>query len=133
MLALLASLGWLYFVRSLPQRADATPESPKGARPVARSAPRGTSARARMVKAIDLNSAPVAELQTIPGITAAYAESILKGRPYVSMADLERTGIPQSVLNQISPPAIIRVTGVGGPMGQPTDLSLPNVQQVKKP
>jgi DNA uptake protein ComE-like DNA-binding protein len=59
---------------------------------------------------VDLNMAPLADLQTLPGITPDYARKIMAGRPYRSFRDVaEHTGIPQQVVDQISPPAIIRV------------------------
>jgi len=39
-------------------------------------------------KAVELNGATRAQLMTLPGITGAYADQIIKGRPYNSKADL---------------------------------------------
>jgi Helix-hairpin-helix motif len=62
------------------------------------------------VAVVDLNTAQLADLQTLPGITPDYARKILAGRPYRSFRDVvEHTGIPQQVVDQISPPAMIRV------------------------
>ncbi len=62
------------------------------------------------VAVVDLNTAQLADLQTLPGITPDYARKIMAGRPYRSFRDVvEHTGIPQQVVDQISPPAIIRV------------------------
>ena len=38
---------------------------------------------------IELNSATKAQLKTLPGISAALAEQIIKARPYLSKANLE--------------------------------------------
>ena len=62
-------------------------------------------------QAVDLNSAPLADLQTIPGITADYAKKIIAGRPFRSIDDIERVGIPHEVVQHVSPPAILRVSG----------------------
>jgi len=59
-------------------------------------------------KIVELNSASLAELETLPGITPEYARKIMAGRPYRSMSDLERVGIPHAIVAEISPPAIIR-------------------------
>src|ERR1700674_5089131 len=66
----------------------------------------------RTVAVVDLNTAQLADLQTLPGITPEYARKIMAGRPYRSFRDVaEHTGIPQQVVDQISPPAMIRVVG----------------------
>ena len=80
--------------------------------------PTGTP-QGRTLKTIDLNTASLEELQTIPGINNEYAEKIVAGRPYREMKELERTGIPRPVLGQISPPAIIRAAAAG-PIATPS-------------
>jgi DNA uptake protein ComE-like DNA-binding protein len=52
-----------------------------------------TKARAKVkaeaeAKAIDINSATKDQLKTLPGITDAYADKIIAGRPYLSKAFL---------------------------------------------
>ena len=69
----------------------------------------------RIIAAVDLNSAPLSQLETLPGMTADYARKIVAGRPFRTLADVERTGIPSSILQAMSPPAIIRSTGVEPP------------------
>jgi competence protein ComEA len=82
------------------------PPGPRGAD----SAPPGLLRGGRTVAVVDLNTAPLAALQTLPGITPDYARKIMAGRPYRSFREVvEHTGIPQQVVDQISPPAIIRV------------------------
>ena len=66
-------------------------------------------------KVVELNSATLAEIETIPRITPEYARKIVAGRPYQSMEDLARTGIPREILNDISPPAVIFVGRRGAP------------------
>ena len=70
-------------------------------------------------KVVELNSATLAEVETIPGITPDYARRIVAGRPYRSMNDLARTGIPRSILDDISPPAVIRVPDSAMPNPSP--------------
>jgi hypothetical protein len=71
------------------------------------------------MKVVDLNTASFVELETLPDITPDYARSIISGRPYRSMSELERAGIPHQIVENISPPAIIRLTERGSP---PQDL-----------
>jgi hypothetical protein len=72
-------------------------------------------------KVVELNSATLAEIETLPGITPDYARKIIAGRPYQSIADLARTGIPRSILDDISPPAVIRTNRAGTPMPVPAE------------
>jgi hypothetical protein len=82
------------------------PPGPRGSDGV----PPGLLRGAKTMAVVDLNTAQLADLQTLPGITAEYARKIMAGRPYHSFRDVvEHAGIPQQVVDQISPPAIIRV------------------------
>ena len=69
----------------------------------------------RIIAAVDLNSAPLSQLETLPGMTADYARKIVAGRPFRTLADVERIGIPSDILQAMSPPAMIRSTGGGQP------------------
>jgi competence protein ComEA len=79
----------------------------------------------RTFKTVDLNEASVDELQTLPQITAEYARKIVAGRPYRSIEELARTGIPREILDQISPPGVIRVPERGGPVAIPVPRGMP--------
>lgn len=51
---------------------------------------------------IDLNTATAAQLQTLPGITAAHAQRIIAHRPYKVKHELEtRKILPAAVYKQI--------------------------------
>jgi hypothetical protein len=124
--------GYLYFNRSsnlepvpggvivarLPagQRSDAPPPFPMS-KPGSSAMPPGFKIVEQ--KVVELNSATLAEVETLPGITPDYARKIIAGRPYKSMSDLSRTGIPRSILDEISPPAVIRVPSGGLPPPTP--------------
>ncbi len=71
------------------------------------------------MKAIDLNVASEAELQTLPGITADYAHRIAAGRPYKSIEEIQKTGVPKAVLERISPPATLVIRDAESPRTTP--------------
>jgi hypothetical protein len=62
----------------------------------------------RTMAAIDLNSAPVEALQTLPGNPLESARKIVAGRPYRDRSDLERAGLPHDLVEKLGPPAMIR-------------------------
>jgi len=82
-----------------------------------------TPSQGRSMKVVDLNAATIEELETLPQITPEYARRIAAGRPYKSMQDLARTGIPRQILDQISPPAIIMMDERGGPIALPSPVA----------
>lgn len=51
---------------------------------------------------INVNSAAVEDLDTLPGIGPAYAQKIEDNRPYADLSELiEKSGVPESTLNKI--------------------------------
>jgi competence protein ComEA len=53
-------------------------------------------------KKLDLNTATQQELEELPGVGEATAKKIIAGRPYTSVADLEKAGVPKSTIDKIS-------------------------------
>lgn len=80
---------------SAPQAAVAPPEQP----PAAASEPVKASPAAEL---IDINSATLEELMTLPGIADVYAKKIVAGRPYKTKFELvTRRIIPRSTYSKI--------------------------------
>ena len=52
---------------------------------------------------VDLNSASEAELDKLPGVGKATAKKIIDGRPYQSVGDLSKAGVPKSTIEKITP------------------------------
>ena len=67
-------------------------------------------------KLMDINSATVEQLKTLPGISDAYARRIVEGRPYRAKTDLVRRKIlPQAAYSKIAGLIIARQTAAPKP------------------
>jgi DNA uptake protein ComE-like DNA-binding protein len=80
----------------------ANPTAGKAA-PPAKSSAASASNTAATGTMVDLNNASAAELKELPGVGDATAKKIIAGRPYSSVNDLSKAGVPAATINKITP------------------------------
>jgi DNA uptake protein ComE-like DNA-binding protein len=83
--------------------ASATPKPPK--------APKATAAPAPAAL-VDLNSASEKELEDLNGVGSATAKKIVAGRPYATVDDLSKAGVPASTIAKIKPHVTVGAASV---------------------
>lgn len=75
-------------------KEQATVDTGKSKKPSGKAAP---------TSPVDLNTASKSQLDDLPGVGASTASKIIAGRPYYSVADLSRLGLPAKTLQAITP------------------------------
>jgi competence protein ComEA len=74
---------------------------------------------------IDLNSATIDELQTLPGVGPAYARKIIDSRPHKAVADLAGAGVPATTIEKLKP--LIEVK----PLPAPVDVNVDPIDKLE--
>ena len=96
-------------------------------------------AQAKLPKApVDLNAASLKELEALPGVGEATAKKIVAGRPYKSVDELAKAGVPPKTIDGLKPlvtvgasPAAPAVAATKAPAVLPAPPAAPS--QAKAP
>lgn len=78
---------------------------------------------------IDLNKATAQELETLKGIGPALSKKIIDGRPYKSVDDLAKIGLPPKTLEAVKP---LVTVGAGGAVSTPA-VKVPEAAKTAAP
>ncbi len=99
-------------VKQLDENPDARSPAAQGQGQPAAAPPAGSAAPAAATQPItitrqgvDINTATEADLAKLPGVGKTNAKRIMAGRPFLSVQDLIRVGIPQKIINRLKPEA----------------------------
>jgi hypothetical protein len=76
---------------------------------------------------VNLNTASESDLIALQGVGPATAKKIIAGRPYASVADLAKAGVPKSTIDKITP-----MVTVGSGSSAPSPSSAPAAKTAPK-
>jgi len=66
-------------------------------------ASKSSSSKQAPTSPVNLNTASETDLEALPGVGPATAKKIIAGRPYATIADLSKAGVPKNTIEKITP------------------------------
>jgi competence protein ComEA len=115
-------------------RSGATVSGAAAATPAASpsAAQKSAAAPAKAAGAtVDLNTASMKDLESLPGVGEATAKKIVSGRPYSSVDDLAKAGVSKSTIDKLRSGA--SVSGAAAPQAAPAAAAAPASAPPAKP
>jgi hypothetical protein len=91
------------------------------------AAPKTAPAKAPAA-AVNLNTASQADLEALPGVGPATAKKIIAGRPYSTVADLSKAGVPKNTIDKIT-----SMVTVGSASAAPAPKAAPTMAPAPAP
>lgn len=64
---------------------------------------------------VNLNTASEADLVALPGVGPATAKKIIAGRPFASVADLAKAGVPKATIEKLTPLVTVGAASMAKP------------------
>ena len=87
------------------------------------AAPAKTASAKAPAAVVNLNSASQSDLEALPGVGPATAKKIIAGRPYASVADLAKAGVPKNTIEKIT--SMVTVGAASSAAAQPAPKPAP--------
>jgi DNA uptake protein ComE-like DNA-binding protein len=106
-------------------KAAAAPKEEKAAKAAkeTKSERKAPASAAASGARVDLNTASEKELEALPAVGAATAKKIMAGRPYSSVADLSKAGVPAKTIETIRPLVTVAAKAAPPAASQPAPAS----------
>ena len=120
----LGLLGLIFTLMAVPA-AVAQGGKGKAAQPAVKAA--GTAAK------VDINNATQKELEDLPGVGAATAKKIIAGRPYASVDDLAKAGVPKTTIAKIAPLVAVGAAPVAAKPASAAPTAIPTLPAATSP